>query len=106
MLQKWVDMLKVKWYIFIIPNMQRKKGGDILNANLLRGKMAEKQISQGELAKRIGMSENSLSRKLLGIRDFRLAEVVKIINELQIENPEKIFFTNDVPNMQRKTLKQ
>lgn len=72
-----------------------------MNANLLRGKMAEKQLSQSELAKKIGMCENSLSRKLLGIRDFRLAEVVKIIDELQIENPGEIFFANNVPNTQR-----
>lgn len=72
-----------------------------MNANLLRGKMAEKRITQSELAKRIGMSENSLSRKLLGTRDFRLAEVIKIIDELQIENPGEIFFTSNVPKMQQ-----
>nr|WP_315022960.1 helix-turn-helix transcriptional regulator [uncultured Aminipila sp.] len=72
-----------------------------MNANLLRGKMAEKRMSQSELAKRIGMSENSLSRKLLGTRDFRLAEIIKIIDELQIQNPGEIFFANLVPKMQR-----
>lgn len=72
-----------------------------MNANLLRGKMAEKRMSQSELAKRIGMSENSLSRKLLGTRDFRLAEVIKIIDELQIENPGEIFFATIIPKMQR-----
>lgn len=48
-------------------------------------------MSQSELAKTNGISNNLLSRKMLGIRAFRLAEVVKIINTLEIDNPTKIF---------------
>jgi DNA-binding Xre family transcriptional regulator len=77
------------------------KGGDMVNANLLRGKMAEKQITQGALASKMGISENSLSRKLLGKREFRLSEVVDICSILEIDNPKHIFFNDDVPNMQQ-----
>lgn len=77
-------------------------GGDNLNANLLRGKMAEHGITQSELAKSIGISENSLSRKLLGKREFRLSEVADICSFLSIQDPIPIFFNEIIPNMQRK----
>lgn len=57
-----------------------------MNAQLLRGKMAEKGFTQSKLAKSVGMSENSLSRKLSGEREFRLSEVVSICQLLHIEN--------------------
>lgn len=63
-----------------------------MNTNLLRGKMAEYGVTQSVLASIIGISENSLSRKMLGKREFRLSEVVKICNALKIENPKDIFF--------------
>lgn len=72
-----------------------------MNVNLLKGKMAEKQVTQGILASKIGISENSLSRKMLGKREFRLSEVVEICKTLEIENPKEIFFDDAIPNMQR-----
>ncbi len=72
-----------------------------MNVNLLRGKIAESGMTQSELAKAIGISENSLSRKMQGKRDFRLVEVVEICDVLNIENPKEIFFNNDIPNTQR-----
>lgn len=72
-----------------------------MNVNLLRGRMAEKQVTQGLLAAEIGMSENSLSRKLSGKREFRLSEVVAICEKLEIDNPKEIFFNDKIPNTQR-----
>ena len=72
-----------------------------MNANLIRGKIAEAGLTQGELASRIGMSSNSLSRKLSGKRDFRVEEVCRICAELNIDNPSPYFFVNDIPNTQR-----
>lgn len=71
-----------------------------MNTNLLRGKIVENGMTQAELAKLIGMSENSLSRKLLGKREFRLSEAIDICNVLKIDNPKEIFFDRTVPNMQ------
>ena len=65
-----------------------------MNANMLRGKMAENGFTQEQLAKAVGISTNSLSRKLLGERQFRLGEVVKICEVLKIDDPRDIFFTN------------
>ena len=49
-------------------------------------------ISQNKAADMIGLSRNSLSRKVLGKRDFRLQEVKKLCRLLNIEDPREIFF--------------
>lgn len=62
-----------------------------MNADLLRAKFKERRKTQAEVADLIGISETSLSRKLLGKRDFRLAEVCKLCEVLSIDNPVQIF---------------
>ena len=64
-----------------------------MNTNILKGKMAEKGYTQEKLAKEVGISTNSMSRKLLGERQFRLGEVIKICDVLDIEDPREIFFS-------------
>lgn len=64
-----------------------------MNTNMLKGKMTENGFTQEKLAKAVGISTNSLSRKLLGERQFRLGEVVKICELLKIDDPRDIFFT-------------
>lgn len=73
-------------------NDEQKRGGEKLNANLLRGKMAERGVNQTELAKAIGISMNSMSRKLSGKREFQLSEAVAISKYLHLDNPGEIFF--------------
>lgn len=63
-----------------------------MNANLLRSKIVEMGFTQSEVAKSIGISANSMSRKLSGKREFRLSEVIKICDLLKITDPERIFF--------------
>lgn len=65
-----------------------------MNGNLLRGKIVEKGYTQEKLAKEVGISSNSLSRKLLGKREFTLTEVVSICKILGITDPVNIFFNN------------
>lgn len=72
-----------------------------MNVNLIRGKMVEAGLTQSELALKVGMSRNSLSRKLTGKRDFRLDEVCRICDVLGIDNPSPYFFVNIIPNTQR-----
>lgn len=64
-----------------------------MNANLLKAKMKEKGVTQAEVANMIGISPNSLSRKLLGKRDFRLSEVLMLCDVLNIENAAEIFLS-------------
>lgn len=63
-----------------------------MNGNLLKAKIIEKGYTQKSLAKEVGISGNSMSRKLLGKRDFRLSEVIAICDVLEIDNPKSIFF--------------
>lgn len=63
-----------------------------MNSNLLKGKMAEKGVNQTELARAIGISTNSMSRKLSGKREFQLSEAVAISKFLELTNPSEIFF--------------
>lgn len=60
-----------------------------MNFNILRGKIAEKRLSQKSLALKIGMSQQSLSRKMLGKREFSIGEAEKICEVLQIPNEER-----------------
>lgn len=62
-----------------------------MNANKIRAQIKEKGMNQGEVAKKIGISQNSLSRKLLGKRDFSLSEVVALCSILEFDNPQEIF---------------
>lgn len=64
-----------------------------MNANLIRAKIKEKGFTQQEVAQKIGISNNSFSRKLLGKRDFRLSEIRLLCEVLCIENAQEIFLT-------------
>lgn len=65
-----------------------------MDKNYLRGKMAAKAITQTELAKTIGMSSNSLSRKMNAKKDFTLGEVQAIKDALELDSADvlAIFF--------------
>ncbi len=56
----------------------------MVNTNILRGKIAENGLSQRELAKKIGLAETTLSRKISGEKDFKLGEAEKICKALGI----------------------
>lgn len=53
----------------------------------LRERMQERGISQGQLAKIVGMDRAYLCIKLSGKRQFRWREVFAICRVLEIENP-------------------
>ena len=54
---------------------------------VLRGKMAEKGVSQRDLAQKIRISENSLAAKIKGLRPFKVPEVIAICRILEISDP-------------------
>lgn len=63
----------------------------MINQNLLRAEIVRNGMTQKELAKRLGMSETTFIRKMKkGV--FGTDEASKMINELGIENPTRIFF--------------
>ena len=75
-----------------------------MNANLLKARMKELNKTQGIVAEASGMSENSLSRKLSGKRDFRLSEIERLCEVLNISDPRPFFFDWRIPNMQRTSI--
>lgn len=87
-------------FILEISQICNKKAGEKMKANLIKSKLAEKNMSQADLAKSIGMSTNSLSRKLTGKREFTIAEANAVCTVLKIDNPAPIFFENLDPKMQ------
>lgn len=62
-----------------------------MNAKLLRVALAKKEMTQGQLAKNIGISQNSMSRKIRGKREFTISEADKICTVLEIDDPNEIF---------------
>ncbi|MEL4860527.1 helix-turn-helix transcriptional regulator [Pseudoflavonifractor phocaeensis] len=64
-----------------------------MNARLLRAALAEHGMTQGKLAYSIGISENSMSRKIQGRREFTISEADRICEILKIADPAKIFLT-------------
>ena len=59
----------------------------------LKTAMYAKQVTQDELAKEIGMSEQTPNNKLNSRGDFYINEAEKIIAFLELEKPYKFFFT-------------
>ncbi|EOU1465714.1 helix-turn-helix transcriptional regulator [Clostridium perfringens] len=52
-------------------------------------------ITQEELAIKLGISKNTYFRKENGLKDFTITEAIKI-GEIFNVNPSEIFFTNKV----------
>lgn len=62
----------------------------MLNANLLKAAIVRAGLTQQEFARLIGISQNTLSSKLKGGRNFNLDEIDKTCEVLGIvENDEK-----------------
>ncbi len=66
-----------------------------MNRNLLRAEMVKSGMTQEKVAKAIGMSTSTFSRKMKnGV--FGTDEAEKMINLLEIKNPCGIFFGQEV----------
>lgn len=67
----------------------------MIRTDILRGAIAEKGYSQKHVAKCIGISANSMSKKMKkGI--FDSDEMCKMIELLEIKEPLSVFFAHDV----------
>ena len=75
--------------IYIYPKYSTKEG-KVLNTNLLKSEFIKNGFTQKKVAGKIGISENSLSRKLAGKRDFTLTEVNKLISLLNLSDEKNI----------------
>ena len=64
----------------------------MVDTSKLRGKMAEKRISQVEMAKRLGIDASTFNRKMTGKGDFTITEAMTIIRILGGGAFEDYFF--------------
>ena len=64
-----------------------------MNRNKLEAKFKENGLNQSQVAQKIGISPNSLCRKLGGKQEFKLSEVVSLCKTLGIEDPVEIFLS-------------
>lgn len=69
-----------------------------MNAKLLRGKIKEAGLTQEELADIVGMSPNSFSRKINGMRQFKANEIESLCRALNISDPISIFLDGILEN--------
>ena len=63
-----------------------------LNTQKIKGKMKEKNITQNEMAKELCITPYSFSLKINKTRDFKVSEVEKMFNKLEITKEEVQYF--------------
>jgi len=61
----------------------------------LRGKRVEKEMTQQELAKQLGISTNAYNLKEIGKREFKMSEINLLLELLDCKY-EDIFFQKEV----------
>ena len=67
-----------------------------MNKALLEYEMKKKNISIGEMCKKLSISRSAFYRKCRGISQFTQEEIQNIVNILDLESPVAIFFTKQV----------
>lgn len=70
----------------------------MVNANKVRGRMAEMGVTQRKLAETLNLSQSTVSLKLKGIRPMMLDEAESIAATLAISNADfaSYFFSREV----------
>lgn len=68
----------------------------MFNRRLLESKMVLKGINVKKLSEALGINESTFYRKLKNDGDFNRSEINTIINVLEIEDPEAIFFAEEL----------
>lgn len=62
------------------------------NTNLLRGKIIEKGYTQASIAKAIGITYQSFSKKINNLVPFKVSEIVRLCELLDIRDKDAYFF--------------
>lgn len=65
----------------------------MIQKNILKSKLTLNEITQRDLAKRLGLAEVTINKKVNGAIDFSLEEIAKMKDYLRLSNDEvvKIF---------------
>lgn len=64
-----------------------------MNVKALKAEIVKAGYTQAEVAKLIGISEATMSRRMRN-KDFGIVEANKLIELLKIQNPQDIFFAS------------
>ncbi len=62
----------------------------MLNTNLLKAAIVKEGFTQGEFAKKIGISTNTLTSRMSGQTPFNVDEIDKACEVLHLDNCEEI----------------
>lgn len=73
----------------------KKDNKRVFNYDYLRKLIKESSLSVSEIAKKTGISEQTLNKTLNNDRDFYISEIYKIVNILQIDQKQidRAFFS-------------
>jgi|Cm827metagenome_2_1110796.scaffolds.fasta_scaffold06475_8 transcriptional regulator with XRE-family HTH domain len=66
------------------------------NTLKLKALMVEKGFTQEQLAKKLGISEQSLNYKINNKREFKASEIQALTKILDVQDVDSIFFARDV----------
>lgn len=67
-----------------------------MNSERLQQKMQEKNISEKDMYEALGISRSAFYRKKNGISEFKLKEIQKICQLLEVDSADDIFFNSKV----------
>lgn len=98
-MHEWIDTPIEKWYRIVNPKYATKGGR--MKYQRLKGEMLAKNMTQEQIAKKIGITTQALNAKLNGRSQFTIKEAQAISDILDLADPGSIFFSIDVPNTQR-----
>lgn len=68
--------------------MQQKGGELMVNTPKIKGRIVELSLSQGEIAKSIGIAQPTLNQKINNIRPFKLDEAEELQKILKIPDSD------------------
>jgi len=71
------------------------------NPKKVKGLMAENNVNQADIAKLLGLSEVSTSKKLTGKREFKANEISALAS--YFKTSPNIFFTSNVDDLATRT---
>lgn len=69
-------------------------GGERMNKEKLEEEMQSQNISKTEMCTLLGISRSAFYRKCNGKSEFTLSEMQKILDVLNLNTPEGIFFAS------------
>lgn len=67
-----------------------------MNSALLRYEMQRKGLSMRQLCEILNISKSAFWRKCTGKSEFKQSEISKMIQVLDLKEPERIFFADEV----------